>query len=63
MAAHASQTTGGSAARSLAVFLRLPRRLFGLLFGQEWFVEHGRAPGPHRVDDVFASLRTQPARS
>jgi len=59
MAAHTSQTTGGPTARSFAVFLRLPRRLFRLLFGQEWFVEHGRVPSARRLDDVFASLRTE----
>jgi len=61
MAAHGSQTTGGETPRSLAVFLRLPRRLFGVLFGREWFVEHGRAPGARRVGDVFASLPTRVA--
>ena len=58
MAAHASQTTGGSTPRSLAAFLRLPRPLFSALFRREWFVEHGRAPDASRCDDVFATLRS-----
>jgi len=57
MAAHVSQTRGGTSARSLAVFLRLPAPAYRMLFAREWFVEHGRAPGPTLLDDVFASLR------
>lgn len=57
MAAHASQATADTGDRSLAIFLRLPRWLFRLVFGREWFVERGRVPGPRRADDVFAALR------
>ena len=56
MTAHGSQTTGGSTRRALAVFLRLPDPVFGLLFGHEWFVEPGVVPGM-RIDDIFATLR------
>ena len=57
MAAHASQGTGDSAVRTLAVFVRLPRPLFGRVFGHEWFVERGRRAGPAALDDIFESLR------
>jgi LmbE family N-acetylglucosaminyl deacetylase len=38
MAAHATQATGGDAARTLAWLLRLPRPLFRVVFGTEWYV-------------------------
>lgn len=56
MAAHGSQQRGGEGPRMLDQMLRLPLPLFGLVFGREWFVEHGRNPRP-REDDVFATLR------
>jgi LmbE family N-acetylglucosaminyl deacetylase len=58
LAAHASQSTGGSSVRTLRLLLRLPRPLFRLLLGQEWFVEVGRTPGP-LCGDVFDSLRAR----
>ena len=57
MAAHASQGTGDATVRTLAVFVRLPRPVFGRVFGHEWFVERGRRPGPEALDDIFESLR------
>ncbi|MDQ6650313.1 MAG: PIG-L family deacetylase, partial [Actinomycetota bacterium] len=57
MAAHVSQGTADAGVRTLAVFLRLPRPLFTLVFGREWFVEIGRAPGPV-LDDIFATSRS-----
>lgn len=57
MEAHGSQTTGGPGARSLAVYLRLPRPLFRRVFGHEWFVEPGRPPIRQPIDDPFATLR------
>jgi LmbE family N-acetylglucosaminyl deacetylase len=56
MAAHASQATADGADRTLAAFLRIPLPLFRRVFGREWYVEHGRLPGP-LLDDLFASLR------
>ena len=56
MAAHGSQQRGTGPRRSLDRFVRMPRPLFRLVFGREWYVEQGR-PGPSRLDDVFASLR------
>lgn len=56
MAAHATQLAGGTDARTLGVFLRLPRPVFRAVFGYEWFVEHGRAPTRPPLDDVLAGL-------
>jgi LmbE family N-acetylglucosaminyl deacetylase len=58
LAAHASQASGGSSTRTLKLLLRLPRPLFALLLGREWFVEAGRSPGP-LCGDVFDSLRSR----
>lgn len=57
MVAHATQSTGGDTSRTLAVCLRLPRPLFRLAFGHEWFTERGRVRSGKLLDDVFASLR------
>ncbi|MGI8760418.1 MAG: PIG-L family deacetylase [Jatrophihabitantaceae bacterium] len=57
MWAHTSQTTADGATRSLAWFLRLPRPLYRLVFGREWFVEHGREPTASKLDDVLFDLR------
>jgi LmbE family N-acetylglucosaminyl deacetylase len=57
MRAHASQAAGGSDTRTLAYCLKLPRPLYRLAFGTEWFVESGRAAGDSSLDDIFASLR------
>jgi LmbE family N-acetylglucosaminyl deacetylase len=38
MAAHATQATGGDAVRTLAWLLRLPRPLFRVVLGTEWYV-------------------------
>ncbi len=58
-AAHGSQLTGGSGVRSLAIYLRMPRFLFAVLFGREWFVEVGRPARGPLADDIFATLREQ----
>ena len=63
MRAHASQASGGSDTRTLAYLLRLPRPLFRLALGTEWFVEAGRPPGPDGPsDDIFHTLRRLPSR-
>jgi LmbE family N-acetylglucosaminyl deacetylase len=56
MAAHESQRSGGSTPRSLSVYLRLPRPVFRRVFGNEWFVEIGRAPDGPLLGDVFATM-------
>ncbi|MEO8828153.1 PIG-L family deacetylase [Lapillicoccus sp.] len=54
MRAHASQATAdGGADRTLAAFLRIPRPLFDLVFGREWFVDASRPPGKGVAHDVF----------
>jgi len=57
LAAHASQASGGADVRTVALLSRLPRPLAGLVLGREWYVEHGRSPSRHPLNDVFASLR------
>ena len=56
LAAHASHTRGGSSERTLAWLLRLPKPLFRLALGSEWYVEHGRTPGKPLLSDLLASL-------
>ena len=52
MAAHASQSTSDIGPRTLGLLLRLPKPVFRLIAGQEWFVQRGREAG--RRNDVFA---------
>jgi LmbE family N-acetylglucosaminyl deacetylase len=56
LAAHRSQRRADGEVRVLARLLRLPGPIFSLVFGHEWFVEHGRRPG-RLQDDIFATLR------
>ena len=42
MTAHATQATGGDAVRTLAWLLRLPRPLFRVVLGTEWYVRRDR---------------------
>lgn len=53
MRAHASQAGGGSDTRTLAFCLKLPRPLYRLAFGAEWFIEPGRAGGGRLIDDIW----------
>jgi LmbE family N-acetylglucosaminyl deacetylase len=63
MRAHGSQrrSRGGETGRrrALDLFVALPLPLFRLVFGREWFVEHGRAPG-RVLSDVFATVPIRP---
>jgi LmbE family N-acetylglucosaminyl deacetylase len=55
MRAHASQSSAdGGADRTLAALLRIPRPLFDLVFGREWFVDATRPIGSRVARDVFA---------
>ncbi len=54
MAAHASQASADDGDRTLAAFLRIPRPLYDLVFGREWFVDPAH-DGPV-ARDVFAGL-------
>ena len=55
--AHASQASGETPDRTIAWMLRLPRPVFTMVLGREWFCEVGRTPGRRRLDDPLASLR------
>jgi LmbE family N-acetylglucosaminyl deacetylase len=57
LAAHGSQRRSDGPRRSIDYFLALPGPVFALVFGREWFVEHGRDPASRR-DDLFATLRS-----
>ena len=57
MRAHASQASAdGGADRTLAAFLRIPRPLYDLVFGREWFVDPAARPGDPIRRDVFDGL-------
>lgn len=57
MRAHASQASAEDGAdRTLAAFLRIPRPLFDLVFGREWFVDRARPAGRPVAHDVFEGL-------
>jgi LmbE family N-acetylglucosaminyl deacetylase len=57
MRAHASQASAeGGADRTLAAFLRIPRPLYDVVFGREWFVDPAQPPGAPVARDVFAGL-------
>jgi LmbE family N-acetylglucosaminyl deacetylase len=57
MRAHASQASAeGGADRTLAAFLRIPRPLYDLVFGREWFVDPARRPGGQVAADIFEGL-------
>jgi LmbE family N-acetylglucosaminyl deacetylase len=57
MRAHASQASAeGGADRTLAAFLRIPRPLYDVVFGREWFVDPAHPPGTPIVRDVFSGL-------
>jgi LmbE family N-acetylglucosaminyl deacetylase len=67
MRAHASQATGGGAAsvgdggqtgdRTLAAFLRIPRPVYDLVFGREWFRDPALQPGEPVRTDIFEGER------
>jgi LmbE family N-acetylglucosaminyl deacetylase len=57
MRAHASQASAdGGADRTLAAFLRIPRPLYDLVFGREWYVDPSARPGDPIRRDVFEGL-------
>ena len=57
MRAHASQSSAdGDADRTLAAFLRIPRPLYDLVFGREWFIDPTRPTGTRIGTDVFEGL-------
>ena len=57
MRAHASQASAdGGADRTLAAFLRIPRPLYDLVFGREWYIDRSALPGDPIRRDVFDGL-------
>ena len=56
MRAHASQSSADEGDRTLAAFLRIPRPLYDLVFGREWFVDPARPAGLPVARDVFEGL-------
>lgn len=57
MRAHASQSSAdGGADRTLAAFLRIPRPLFDLVFGREWFIDPAHPEGRPVSHDIFEGL-------
>ena len=57
MRAHASQASAdGGADRTLAAFLRIPRPLYDVVFGREWFVDPAHPRGAPISRDIFAGL-------
>jgi LmbE family N-acetylglucosaminyl deacetylase len=57
LSAHATQATGGGSVRTVALLLRLPRPLLGVVLGREWYRERGRPAEGAPLDDIFATLR------
>lgn len=47
---------GQTGDRTLAAFLRIPRPVFRLVFGREWFRDPAAAPGAPVSGDIFAGL-------
>lgn len=45
MSAHVTQTRGGDGDRTLGVMLKIPRLIYRLIFGTEWYVQRGLPPG------------------
>jgi LmbE family N-acetylglucosaminyl deacetylase len=57
MRAHASQASAnGGADRTLAAFLRIPRPLYDLVFGREWYVDPAAPRRRPLATDVFEGL-------
>jgi LmbE family N-acetylglucosaminyl deacetylase len=57
MRAHASQASADRGAdRTLAAFLRIPRPLYDVVFGREWFVDPAHPAGAPVSRDVFDGL-------
>jgi LmbE family N-acetylglucosaminyl deacetylase len=57
MRAHASQASAQDGAdRTLAAFLRIPRPLYDLVFGREWFIDPARPPGLPVSRDIFEGM-------
>lgn len=56
MRAHASQASSNGGDRTLAAFLRIPRPLFDVVFGREWFRDPTAVAADGIRTDVFEGL-------
>ena len=56
LAAHRSQAEGGNGPRTVKILLALPRPLFALVCGTEWFIESGTRPPHPPLTDPLASV-------
>lgn len=56
MRAHASQATSDGGDRTLAAFLRIPRPLYDIVFGHEWFIDPSLPAGTPLRRDIFGGL-------
>ncbi|MGE9808248.1 MULTISPECIES: PIG-L deacetylase family protein [unclassified Janibacter] len=56
MRAHASQASADDGDRTLAAFLRIPRPLYDVVFGREWFIDPAAPPGAKVARDIFEGL-------
>ena len=56
MRAHASQASGGGSERTLAALLRVPRPLYDVVFGREWYRDPALEPGARVRRDIFEDL-------
>jgi hypothetical protein len=55
LAAHASQTSGGSDLRTVALLSRLPRPVARRVLGREWFVEIDAPAAGQPAKNLFPS--------
>ena len=53
MAAHASQAAADDGDRTLALLLRLPRPLYDIALGREWYIDRSRPAGARIARDVL----------
>ncbi len=56
MRAHASQASADGGDRTLAAFLRIPRPVYDLVFGREWFRDPRHRAGAPVSRDIFEGL-------
>lgn len=58
MRAHASQAASDEGDRTLALLLKLPRPLYDLVLGREWYVDRSRPAGAGIARDILDGLGT-----
>lgn len=56
MRAHASQASANDGDRTLGMFLKIPRPLFDVVFGREWYRDPSLPPGSTIRRDIFEDL-------